>query len=37
MKSVQTNSHILLSKWDNKAHKLEQSVVNMREGEREGK
>lgn len=37
MKPLQTNDPILLSKWDNKSDKLEQSTVNMREEEREGK
>ena len=37
MKTLQTNDPILLSKWDNKSDKLEQSTVNMRGGEREAK
>lgn len=37
MKTLQNNDPILLSKWDNKSDKLEQSMVNMREKEREGK
>lgn len=37
MKTFQTSDPILLSKWDNKSDKLEQSMVNMREEEKEGK